>query len=140
MFYTGPAALAGVTQSGTEPILRIVELAVLGIEILAVIIVIVAITAATIHFVRRRLAGAPASQDYQYYRTGLARAILLGLEVLIAADVVWTVILDSNLDSVLILGLLILLRTFLSWSLVIEIEERWPWQRRNRPTAPETEE
>jgi hypothetical protein len=52
----------------------------------------------------------------------------LGLEILVAADVIRTVALDPTLQNVLILGLLVLIRTFLGWSLVVEIEERWPWQ------------
>ena len=60
----------------------------------------------------------------------LARALLLGLEILVAADIVRTVALEATLQSVAVLGLLVLIRTFLSWALVVEIEERWPWQPR----------
>jgi uncharacterized membrane protein len=52
----------------------------------------------------------------------------LGLEILVAADIIRTVVLEPTLSKVLVLGLLVLIRTFLSWSLVLEIEERWPWQ------------
>jgi uncharacterized membrane protein len=52
----------------------------------------------------------------------------LGLEILVAADIIRTVVLEPTLSNVLVLGLLVLIRTFLSWSLVLEIEERWPWQ------------
>ena len=65
---------------------------------------------------------------YKRYRHQVARALLLGLEILVAADVIRTVALEGTLQSVLILGLLVLIRTFLGWSLVVEIEERWPWQ------------
>jgi len=53
---------------------------------------------------------------------------MLGLEVLIAADIVRTVALEATLESIGFLGLLVLIRTFLSWSLAVEIERRWPWQ------------
>lgn len=53
---------------------------------------------------------------------------MLGLEVLIAADIVRTVALEATLESIGFLGLLVLIRTFLSWSLAVEIEGRWPWQ------------
>ena len=54
--------------------------------------------------------------------------MLLGLEILVAADIVRTVALEATLESVAILGLLVLIRTFLSWSIDVEIESRWPWQ------------
>jgi len=59
----------------------------------------------------------------------LGKALLLGLEILVAADIVRTVALEATLVSILALGLLVLVRTFLSWSLTVEIEGRWPWQR-----------
>jgi uncharacterized membrane protein len=55
--------------------------------------------------------------------------LLLGLEFLVAGDVVRTVALEPTLNSVAVLGLLVVVRTFLSWSLAVEIERRWPWQR-----------
>jgi hypothetical protein len=54
--------------------------------------------------------------------------LLLGLEILVAADVIRTVALEPTMRNVSILGLLVLIRTFLGWSLVVEIEERWPWR------------
>jgi uncharacterized membrane protein len=59
--------------------------------------------------------------------------MLLGLEILVAADIVRTVALEPSLESVGILGLLVLIRTFLSWSLDVELEGRWPWQARAGP-------
>jgi uncharacterized membrane protein len=56
--------------------------------------------------------------------------LLLGLELLVAADVVRTVALEPTLNNVAILGLLVVVRTFLSWSMSVEVEGRWPWQRR----------
>jgi len=50
------------------------------------------------------------------------------LEILVAADIIRTVVLQPTASNVIVLGLLVLIRTFLSWSLVLEIEERWPWQ------------
>jgi uncharacterized membrane protein len=52
----------------------------------------------------------------------------LGLEILVAADIIRTVVLEPTLTNVLVLGLLVLIRTFLSWALILEIEGRWPWQ------------
>jgi uncharacterized membrane protein len=63
------------------------------------------------------------------YRTGLGRAILLGLEFLVAADIINTVAIEPTLESVAVLAGIVLIRTFLSFSLEVEIEGRWPWQR-----------
>lgn len=74
----------------------------------------------------------PATIAYRALRHGLARAILLGLEFLVAADIIRSVALEPTLLSVGILGLIVLVRTFLSWSLEVEITGRWPWQRTER--------
>jgi uncharacterized membrane protein len=74
----------------------------------------------------------PRPQDvghrYQSFRQNLGRAILIGLELMIAADIIRTVAVAPTLVSVSILGSIVLIRTFLSWSLEVEIEGRWPWQ------------
>ena len=67
-------------------------------------------------------------ERYKELKTHLGRGLLVGLEILVAADIVRTVALEATLESVMVLGLLVLIRTFLSWSLVVEIEGRWPWQ------------
>ena len=63
-------------------------------------------------------------------RSNFGRSILLGLEFLIAADIINTVAVRPTLESVIVLGAIVLIRTFLSFSLELEIEGRWPWQRR----------
>jgi uncharacterized membrane protein len=65
---------------------------------------------------------------YRELKVHLGKALLLGLEILVAADVIRTVALEATLQSVAVLGLLVLIRTFLSWALIVEIEGRWPWQ------------
>jgi uncharacterized membrane protein len=77
---------------------------------------------------------------YQRARQNVGRAILLGLEVLIIADIVLTITVDRTLDSALTLGLIVLVRTFLSFSLEIELEGALPWRRgstdgRSAPSA-----
>jgi uncharacterized membrane protein len=59
----------------------------------------------------------------------VGRGLLLGLDLLIAADVIRTVTLEPTLENVAALGLLVVVRTFLSWSLMVELHGRWPWQR-----------
>jgi len=61
---------------------------------------------------------------YDSYRYRVGRALLLGLEILVAADIIRTVVLEPTLTNVLVLGLLVLIRTFLSWALILEIEGR----------------
>jgi uncharacterized membrane protein len=65
----------------------------------------------------------------QRYRQDLGRAILLGLEVLVAADIVRTVAFTPTMAGVAVLALIVTIRTFLSWSLTLELDGRWPWQR-----------
>jgi uncharacterized membrane protein len=99
-----------------------IELAALSIEVLAVMIILIAIAHGTGRFLLRHVEGA-----YQQYKAQLVKALLLGLEFLVAADIVRTVALEPTLHNVGILALLVVVRTFLSWSLVVEIEGRWPW-------------
>src|SRR5438270_253332 len=66
---------------------------------------------------------------YRRYRQDLGRAILLGLEFLVAGDIISTVVVAPTLENVIILGLIVLIRTFLSMALELELEGRWPWQR-----------
>lgn len=75
-----------------------------------------------------------ASTAYQALRRHLGKAILIGLELLVAADIVRSVALNATFASVGVLGLIVLVRTFLSWSLEVEINGTWPWQRARLPT------
>jgi uncharacterized membrane protein len=75
--------------------------------------------------------------SYRLYRQDLGRAILLGLEFLVAGDIIRTVVVAPTLENVIILGLIVLIRTFLSMALQLELEGRWPWQRViSAPPAP----
>ena len=65
---------------------------------------------------------------YTLVRQKIGKAILLGLEILVAADIISTIVTEPTLDHVLILGLIVLIRTFLSLSLQVELEGRFPWQ------------
>ena len=109
-------------------ILEWIEYAALAIEILAVIIIVGAIFYAMGHYVVRAAILPKHEALYRQLKVRLGRALLLGLEILVAADIVRTVALEASLQSVAVLGLLVLIRTFLSWALVVEIEGRWPWQ------------
>jgi uncharacterized membrane protein len=71
---------------------------------------------------------------YAQARQGIGRSALLGLEVLIIADIIATITIDPTVESALTLGLIVLVRTFLSFSLEIELEGALPWRRQRRPT------
>ncbi len=75
------------------------------------------------------LRGTAVSASYRRLRSFLGRSILLGLEVLVAADLIRTVAVDPSVENVAVLGLIVLIRTFLSFSLDVEIEGRLPWHR-----------
>jgi uncharacterized membrane protein len=75
---------------------------------------------------------------YEFFRRRLGRAILLGLEFLVAADIIRTVAVTPTGESVAVLGGIVLIRTFLSFSLQLEMTGAWPWQQR-RVTPVETE-
>jgi uncharacterized membrane protein len=67
--------------------------------------------------------------SYKILRQDLGKAILLGLEILVAADIIATVVTEPTMERVLTLGLVVLIRTFLSLSLQVELEGRFPWQK-----------
>ncbi len=71
----------------------------------------------------------PDVYAFRELREGIGRAILLGLELLVAADIIKSVAISPSFASVGVLGLIVLVRTFLSWSLAVEITGAWPWQR-----------
>lgn len=98
-----------------------------GLEFFGVGVILVGVVIATIGYVRDC---AGASRDaYDRYRANLGRAILLGLEILIGADIIATIIAPLTWESVGLLGLIVLIRTFLSFSLEAEIDGQWPWSR-----------
>ncbi|MGH7615404.1 MAG: DUF1622 domain-containing protein [Gemmatimonadales bacterium] len=83
---------------------------------------------ATALFVQALRRGSAFAGAYGPYRIQLGRAILLGLELLVAADIVGTVALDPNVAGVAALGLIVIIRTLLSFSLEVEINGHWPWE------------
>jgi uncharacterized membrane protein len=128
LWIVGTSQAAEVNTSGVR---SLIEVASLAIEIVAIAIIVLAIAYATLLYALHFFL--PSEHDarveaYGRYKIRLGRALLLGLEILVAADIVRTVALQPTPQSVAVLGLLVLIRTFLSWSLVVELEHRWPWQ------------
>jgi uncharacterized membrane protein len=112
-----------------ETVRGAIEWAALGIEVLGALVIVagvlrVVITRGAVRFLFKL--DEPGA--YGSYKQQMGRSLLLGLEFLVAGDVVRTVALEPTLLNVAVLGLLVLVRTFLSWSLAVEIEGHWPWQ------------
>jgi uncharacterized membrane protein len=99
------------------------------IEVGGIAIIVLGTLGATIAVLWQVLQGRSGENAFNLYRSNLGRAILLGLEFLVAADIINTVAIEPSLQSLLILGGIVLIRTFLSFSLEVEIEGRWPWER-----------
>ena len=85
---------------------------------------------ATSAFLARRWRGNHALASCHAYRQGVGRAILLGLEIPVAADIIRTIAVEPSFRGLGVLAAIVLIRTFLSATLELEIEGRWPWQRR----------
>ena len=111
-----------------------IELVGVGFEGAGVMALVVGTLLAFTVYVSSLLRPGNTSTAYDALRRDLGKAILIGLELLVAADIVRSVALDATFASVGVLGLIVLVRTFLSWSLEVEIEGRWPWQRARLPT------
>ncbi|WP_424493951.1 DUF1622 domain-containing protein [Salinimicrobium sp. GXAS 041] len=110
-----------------EIIQEYVDYAALTIEVMGVLVMIVGpIFALYRYFFDKHEDGS----SYRTFRHDLGKAILLGLEFLVAGDIIATVSTDPTMDNVLVLGMIVLIRTFLSLSLQVELEGRWPWQKK----------
>lgn len=127
----GPAA-------GPAALTRLMEPVATGLELFGVFVIVAGILWASARFLLRDLRSGDGVKAYERYRANLGRGILLGLEILVGADIVATVTAPLTFRSVGLLGLIILIRTFLSFSLETEIEGRCPWQRRGAPGAAES--
>jgi len=110
------------------------ETAVLAVEAAAVLLLLIGLTLSTGRFLYRTLRGMGLAA-YHSFRQELGRSLLLTLEFLIAADIIYTIAVDQTFTSLGMLGLLVLIRTFLSFALELEVSGRWPWQGRREAPA-----
>jgi uncharacterized membrane protein len=104
------------------------------IEVLAIAIISISVVAAVVTSVVVWLRGS-REQAFDKFKEHIARGLLIGLDLLIAADIIKTVTLEATLENAAVLGLLVIIRTFLSWTLFLEVEERWPWQHPTEPAG-----
>ena len=107
------------------PIVHIVEL--IGVAIIAVGALVTLVL-----FLLALLRRTDTEEAIACFRSSLGRAILIGLEFLVAADIINTVVIEMNLENVTSLAIIVMVRTLLSFTLETEIEGRWPWQRDSR--------
>ena len=98
-----------------------------GVEVAGIFVMVVGGLLATAIFINQWRSG--FDEAYRCYRKHLGRAILLGLEFLVAADIIGTVAVEPTLSNLGVLAGIVLIRTFLSFALELEIEGRWPWQK-----------
>ena len=111
-----------------------IELVGIGVDVVGVAVIVVGAVAATVRAaidLRARL-----SDTYRRFRRELGRSILLGLEFLVAADIIRTVAVTPTLENLGVLAIIVVIRTFLSFSLELEITGRWPWQKEPESPAP----
>jgi uncharacterized membrane protein len=100
-----------------------------AIEVAGIGIIVLGALFSSLYFLWQLLySGAALAEAYRAYRANLGRGILLGLEFLIAADIVGTVAVDPTLHNLGVLASIVLIRTFLSLALEVEIQGHWPWQ------------
>ena len=110
-----------------ESVKPLIEWMATGIELLTVVIIVAASVFGTLRFLLHL--NKAGSNPYKQYKVHLGKMLILALELLVAADIIRTVALDQTMGDILMLGLLVFIRTFLSWSLTVETEGRFPWQK-----------
>ena len=103
-----------------------------GVEGVGVGVIVLGAVVATVRVLARVRGPADREDAYRVYRRDLGRALLLGLEFLVAGDIIRTVAASPDLDDIAVLGGVVLIRTFLSLTLELETEGRWPWEHRDR--------
>ncbi len=107
------------------------------LEVAGVAIILIGAVLASYWFVRDGRATGDWRSSYERYRANLGRGILLGLELLVGADIIGTITAPLTFTSVGLLAIIVIIRTFLSFSLETEIEGCWPWQRRRASASGE---
>jgi uncharacterized membrane protein len=105
------------------------KFAVVAFEAIAVMVLIVGAVLCLTRLVKQMFQGTDRHEAYRDFREGFARTLLLAIDLLVAADIILTVALDLSFESLGMLGLLVLIRTFLHFILELELTGRWPWQR-----------
>ncbi|MCV0402302.1 MAG: DUF1622 domain-containing protein [Chloroflexi bacterium] len=101
----------------------------LAIDVAGVLVILGAVVLAGIGFARRVAGGVGVDPAIRTLRQSIGKGILLGLELLVAGDIIRTVAIEPTFTSVGVLAIIVAVRTFLSFSLEVELNGRWPWSR-----------
>ena len=109
-----------------EVVARTLNAVGLAIEVFAALVIVGGLAWSSYIYLRHRM----AENHYDAYKIRIGRSLQLGLEVVVAADIVKTIAVAPTFMSLGVLAALVLIRTFLGWTLLLEIEGRLPWQRR----------
>lgn len=132
--------MTGAGLGGRGDLIEWARLAATALEMLGVVVILLAVLIAAALYIRGGLATRDWASAYDAARANLGRGILLGLELLVGADIIATVTAPLTVESVGLLAGIVAIRTFLSFALETEIEGRWPWRRhtpeRSAPDAP----
>jgi uncharacterized membrane protein len=99
------------------------------LDLFGVIVILGGVVLSTVFIAVTAIRHKNLHNTYRTYRQNLARSILIGLELLVAGDIIRSVAGDLSFDSVVILAIIVLVRSFLGIEFEMEIEGRWPWQR-----------
>ena len=110
------------------------ETTVVYFESAAVLVLILGTVFYLLWCVRQLVRGVSPQQAYRTFRHGFGRTLLLALDLLVAADIILTVTLELSFETLGMLGLLVLIRTFLHFVLELEVSGRWPWQEAREST------
>lgn len=100
------------------------------VEFIGVVVMLAGALIASIAFARRLVRHTAPQEAYHALRADLGRAILLGLEFLVIADIIGTVAIEPTLQNLGVLAVIVAIRTLLSFALELEVSGRWPWQKR----------
>jgi uncharacterized membrane protein len=134
-----PGAREGEVTTGLQAAVdAAMHLIATGIEVAGVAIIVTSAAISAYLYLREGRRGG-WGRAYERFRANLGRGILLGLELLVAADIIGTVAVTPSFENLGVLAAIVLIRTFLSVSLDVEIEGRWPWQRHFDAQAPSTD-
>jgi uncharacterized membrane protein len=112
-----------------------VDVVGLAVDTVGVAVIVISIGIAGATFARGLTRDAPIDNSYRQLRQSIGRGVLLGLELLVAGDIIRTVAIAPTFTSVGLLAMIVIIRTFLSFSLEVELTGRWPWQSRSAEPA-----
>ena len=118
-----------------EAVIAVLIVITHGLEIVGAGLLVLGFIVATLRWLREYLQDRTNAAG-KNYRQALGRVVLIGLEILVAATILKTITLEETMESVSYLAIMVAIRTFLSWTMVLEMTGRWPWQRpHSKPDA-----